>query len=319
MSIQFNMTNAQELVQEGFVWGISNSDDSGGGCGKIEKSPPLQPSHPSSEIQTDTVRKVAKGKKRAKRSDENDVEESPDHEIHIWTERERRKKMRDMFAKLHALLPQLPPKADKSTIVDEAVSSIKSLEQTLQKLQMQKLEKLHYSSASTSTIPTFAYGPSSSSSPTTTLPTPLSNHPQILTVGAAVEDSYSRAAFLADQISSSSAVAVNMPYPCNDPIVAFDTWSSRNVVLNICGNEAFFNLCVAKGKSGVFTSVCYLFEKYNLEVLFANVSSNVFGSTYMIQAQVNPIYANQLLGNGVGVGEIFKQVAQELVLYFSSP
>ena len=33
-----------------------------------------------------------------------------DHEIHIWTERERRKKMRNMFANLHALLPQLPSK-----------------------------------------------------------------------------------------------------------------------------------------------------------------------------------------------------------------
>lgn len=111
MSIQFNMTNAQELGQERFMWGISNSDDSGGGCRKIEKqSPPSQPSHLQSEIQTETVKKVAKGKKRTKRSDEKDVEESPDHEIHIWTERERRKKMRDMFAKLHALLPQLPPK-----------------------------------------------------------------------------------------------------------------------------------------------------------------------------------------------------------------
>lgn len=33
-----------------------------------------------------------------------------DHEIHIWTERERRKKMRNMFANLHALLPHVPPK-----------------------------------------------------------------------------------------------------------------------------------------------------------------------------------------------------------------
>ncbi|CAH8255101.1 unnamed protein product [Arabidopsis lyrata] len=300
MSIQFNMTNAQELGQEGFMWGISNSDDSGGGCRGIEKqSPPSQPSHPSPKIQTATVKK---GKKRTKRNDKNHEEESPDHEIHIWTERERRKKMRDMFSKLHALLPQLPPKADKSTIVDEAVSSIKSLEQTLQKLQMQKLERLQYSSASTNTTPTttLAYDPSSSSSPTTLL-TPISNHP----IGATAADSYPRAAFL--------------PYPCNDPIVTFDTWSSRNVVLNICGNEAFFNLCVPKHKSGVFTSVCYLFEKYNMEVLFANVSSNVFRSTYVIQAQVNPSYESQLLGNGFGVGDIFKQVAQELVLYLSSP
>lgn len=33
-----------------------------------------------------------------------------DHEMHIWTERERRKKMRNMFSSLHALLPHLPPK-----------------------------------------------------------------------------------------------------------------------------------------------------------------------------------------------------------------
>lgn len=40
----------------------------------------------------------------------SDDHESSDHEIHIWTERERRKKMRTMFSNLHALLPQLPPK-----------------------------------------------------------------------------------------------------------------------------------------------------------------------------------------------------------------
>lgn len=31
-------------------------------------------------------------------------------DLHIWTERERRKKMRTMFSDLHALLPHLPPK-----------------------------------------------------------------------------------------------------------------------------------------------------------------------------------------------------------------
>ncbi|ESQ30502.1 hypothetical protein EUTSA_v10012185mg [Eutrema salsugineum] len=311
------MTNAQELGQEGFVWGISSSDDSGGGCKKMEKQQPsLQLSHPL-EISISMDKKIAKGKKRTKRNDKNHVEESPDHEIHIWTERERRKKMRDMFSKLHALLPQLPPKADKSTIVDEAVSSIKSLEQTLQNLQMKKFEKLQYSSASNTTPTTsnFPYDPSSSSSPTTLLTPVSSNHPQILTLGTTAAESYSREAFLADQISSSSK---NLPYPCNDPIAAFDIWSSRNVVLNICGNEAFFNLCCPKVKPEVFTNVCYLFDKYNIEVLFANVSSNVFRSTYMIQAQVNPSYENQLLGDGIGVGEIFKQAAQELVLYFSS-
>jgi hypothetical protein len=35
-----------------------------------------------------------------------------DHEMHILTERERRKKMRNMFASLHASLPQLPSKVN---------------------------------------------------------------------------------------------------------------------------------------------------------------------------------------------------------------
>lgn len=45
-----------------------------------------------------------KGKKRAAG---NEIDE---HELHIWTERERRKKMRDMFASLRALIPKLHPR-----------------------------------------------------------------------------------------------------------------------------------------------------------------------------------------------------------------
>ncbi|EFJ13965.1 hypothetical protein SELMODRAFT_424152 [Selaginella moellendorffii] len=66
----------------------------------------------------------------------------PDHEVHIWTERERRKKMRSMFVTLHSMLPKVPSKADKSTIVDEAINYIKSLEQKMQRLLKKKSEKV---------------------------------------------------------------------------------------------------------------------------------------------------------------------------------
>lgn len=36
--------------------------------------------------------------------------DSDEHEIHIWTERERRKKMRNMFANLHDLIPHIHPR-----------------------------------------------------------------------------------------------------------------------------------------------------------------------------------------------------------------
>uniref|UniRef100_A0A0D9W4Z5 BHLH domain-containing protein n=1 Tax=Leersia perrieri TaxID=77586 RepID=A0A0D9W4Z5_9ORYZ len=50
------------------------------------------------------------------------------HALHIWMERERRKKMKNMFSTLHALLPKIPGKADKATIVNEAIGYIKTLE-----------------------------------------------------------------------------------------------------------------------------------------------------------------------------------------------
>lgn len=52
---------------------------------------------------------AAKGKKRSTAATTEEAGDD-DHELHIWTERERRKKMRNMFASLHALLPHIPPK-----------------------------------------------------------------------------------------------------------------------------------------------------------------------------------------------------------------
>ena len=49
------------------------------------------------------------GKKRSRNGKAVSGGES-EHEMHILTERGRRKKMRNMFSNLHALLPHLPPK-----------------------------------------------------------------------------------------------------------------------------------------------------------------------------------------------------------------
>ncbi|KAF3435422.1 hypothetical protein FNV43_RR22511 [Rhamnella rubrinervis] len=178
-----------------------------------------------------------------------------DHEIHIWTERERRKKMRNMFANLHALLPQLPPKVDKSTIVDEAVKYIKNLEQTLHKLQKQKLEKLQ--------------------SATTTINYEASTIAPQRLLGYDIQSS--REAFLADQGSCSTTHelasttttttttdhhVVVVPSTASlisthhSPVI-FQTWTSSNVVLNICGEEAHISVCSPK-KPGIFSTICYI-------------------------------------------------------------
>ncbi|KAM0909813.1 hypothetical protein ACQ4PT_014543 [Festuca glaucescens] len=63
-----------------------------------------------------------------------------ERELHITTERERRKRMSEMFTKLCGLLPTLPDKVDKSSIVMETIHYIKSLEGTLMELEKRKQE-----------------------------------------------------------------------------------------------------------------------------------------------------------------------------------
>uniref|UniRef100_A0A0D9VGV7 BHLH domain-containing protein n=1 Tax=Leersia perrieri TaxID=77586 RepID=A0A0D9VGV7_9ORYZ len=60
---------------------------------------------------------------------------------HIFAERERRRRIKKLFEELHALMPHLSPKADKVTIVGEAVSFVRSLEESLAELEKRKREK----------------------------------------------------------------------------------------------------------------------------------------------------------------------------------
>ncbi|GFY89566.1 basic helix-loop-helix (bHLH) DNA-binding superfamily protein [Actinidia rufa] len=106
-------------------WAFSNSDNSGGTDEKSGGRPPDSGSNTQTPIGKEAAG-AAGGKKKSggskKGGGSGEVSEGKcgggggggggesDHEIHIWTERERRKKMRNMFSNLHALLPQLPPK-----------------------------------------------------------------------------------------------------------------------------------------------------------------------------------------------------------------
>lgn len=97
---------------------LSSTSNSGNNSdGKSEMKPPETGSNSPT-----TVSAVAVVTKRSKRGRTvvlkdgkgGEMRESKgsesEHEIHIWTERERRKKMRNMFSGLHALLPQFPAK-----------------------------------------------------------------------------------------------------------------------------------------------------------------------------------------------------------------
>ncbi|KAJ7967471.1 transcription factor bHLH95-like [Quillaja saponaria] len=213
--------------------------------------------------------------------DGNKVGES-DHEIHIWTERERRKKMRNMFSSLHALLPQLPSK------------------QKLQKLQKQKLERLQSASNAAST---FRYEP-----------TPTAITPRWIPYN----DQYSREAFLADQVSSNlptNNVPNTNPSTFSIPRypVAFQTFCNSNVVLNVSGDDAQISICSTK-KACLFTAICCVLEKHKIDVITAHVSSDGSRNFYMIQAHANGGGSDQF-PEASSLEEAFKQAASEISMW----
>ncbi|KAI3702424.1 hypothetical protein L6452_28162 [Arctium lappa] len=222
-----------------------------------------------------------------------DHPDSSDHDLHIWTERERRKKMRNMFHQLHALLPQLPPKADKSTIVDEAVNHIKTLQETLQKLHTQKLERLHGISSNTTIAPLI--------------------QPQRLPLNT-------RESFLADHGSLtgpfgvvSSSSSTSFPFPIFSP-TAFQTWTSANVTLNLCGLDAHISICSSR-KPGLLTAICFVLEKHKLEIVSAQISSDQSTSLFMIHARASG--CDQFLET-FPYEEVYKQAATEIMLWVNS-
>ncbi|KAK4424205.1 Transcription factor [Sesamum alatum] len=243
---------------------------------------------------------AAKGKKKRGGGQQGGGDgESDDHELHIWTERERRKKMRNMFASLHSLIPHLPARADKSTIVDEAVLYIKKLEITLSELERQKAQILKGKSANPTACDL------------SMITTPQQNLPI-----------QSREAFLAEQGSTSnkSAVAVANPSSLNPlfefPAATFRTWTSPNVILNVCGRDAHISISSPK-KPGLFTPIFFVLEKYKLEVVSAQVSSARDRRMCMIHARANG-GVEQFPETLCLVEEIFKQAAVEIMMWVNS-
>ena len=69
-------------------------------------------------------------------------------------------------------------------------------------------------------------------------------------------------------------------------VLAFQTWASSNLVLNVCGGNTHFCICSGK-KPGLFTVVCYVLDKHQIEVVSAHVSSDFHRMFFMIQAHVS--------------------------------
>ncbi|KAK6805676.1 hypothetical protein RDI58_003461 [Solanum bulbocastanum] len=215
-------------------------------------------------------------------ADGAEVRRASEHKIHIWTERERRKKMRTLFETLHALVPNLPAKADKSTIIYEAVNRILKLQNTFKKLESQKLERLEEYS--------------------------------IRLMGSQkVGNSWEK--YVGDQGSTCNSTSITPTNHGASPLIptGFMTWNSPNVILNVCGEAAHISVCCPK-KSGLFTMICYVLEKHKIDIVSAQISSDQFRSMFMIQAHAKGESEVAQFSGAFTVEDMYKQAANEIIL-----
>lgn len=104
----------------------------------------------------------------------------------------------------------------------------------------------------------------------------------------------SREAFLADQGPSNNypmTTDVSQTFPAPISPACFQTWFSPNVVINMCGDDAQVSVCSPR-KPGVLTTIMYILEKHQLEVVSAHISSDQYRSMYMIHVHVSILLRN---------------------------
>ena len=154
--------------------------------------------------------------------------------------------------------------ADKSTIVEKAVNHIQKLQNTFEKLEHEKLKRLQEHNVRCMSSQKF---------------TNAGNNWEKY---QGDQGSTHNSSSIASTTHGTNPLMVNNNIP-----TGFVTWSSPNVIVNVCGENAHISVCCPK-KSGLFTFICYILGKHGIEIVSAQASSDQFRSMFMIQAHVSP-------------------------------
>ncbi|OEL29360.1 hypothetical protein BAE44_0009621 [Dichanthelium oligosanthes] len=189
-----------------------------------------------------------------------------DLKAHIVTERERRRRMKDLFSNLHALLPHVPEKVDKATLVGETIDYIKALEQT--KIWMEKRKQqqalarqaaAEAAAVSSLSVPHTAQG----------LAAMLDNRGPV-----------------PQQQPLAMAAAAAPPLAAAMGPDGFQTWSAPNVVLSVLNDKAVINMCLPR-QPRILTLVMSVLNKHGIDVITAHVVADGARSFLTIYTRVS--------------------------------
>ncbi|CAL5021546.1 unnamed protein product [Urochloa decumbens] len=223
------------------------------------------------------------------------ADEDGDVKAHILTERERRRKMKDLFGNLHALMPHIPDKIDKASLVGETIHFIRALEKTKAQLEKRKLEQAVARQAAAQ-----AAAASSSSFLAPTLQTAQGM--------AAMSNGCWGPPAVPPQQRQPPAPLVAAAGP-----VGFQTWSAPNVVLSVMREKAAINLCVPR-QPRVLTLVMSVLNKHGIDVVTAHVVADESARS-MITVYTT---VNGTGGENRSAEEIYKLAVSEIMVWLSS-
>ncbi|CAL4887434.1 unnamed protein product [Urochloa decumbens] len=182
------------------------------------------------------------------------ADEDGDVKAHILTERERRRKMKDLFGNLHALMPHIPGKIDKASLVGETIHFIRALEKTKAQLEKRKLEQAvarQAAAQAAAASSSFLAPPLQTAQGMAAMSTGCWGPPAVLPPPQQ------------QQQQPPELVAAAGP-------VGFQTWSAPNVVLSVMREKAAINLCVPR-QPRVLTLVMSVLNKHGIDVVTAHV------------------------------------------------
>ncbi|KAL6850382.1 hypothetical protein ACP4OV_021009 [Aristida adscensionis] len=301
----------------------------------------------------------------------------------IVSERDRRNRMSDMYCNLHALLPHVPEKIDKASLVAEAIVYIRSLEKTVAQLERRKRDLGHArqaaaalaraagasSSSSVHPLPalpmaTAVGGSSSSARPPAALPMatavggssssarphaalpmatavggssssarPHAALPTATAIGGSSSSAHHRHAALpmatAVEGSSSSSehplpalpmpaaaaaeVTVALPPPAAGE-VGFQSWYGPNIVLSVSNDDAYITVCMPR-RASLMSMVVSVLDKYGIDVVTAQVSSDSGRSMFNVHARVTPEAGIQQADPPLSSVDIYKLAVSELMVW----
>ncbi|CAL4887435.1 unnamed protein product [Urochloa decumbens] len=205
--------------------------------------------------------------------------------VQIIMERERRRQMKDMFNTLKDLMPHVPKKVDKATLVGETINYIKALEQTKANLERKKQERALARQAAAAANKAGA-----------------SSAPVARTAHGMAALSNGWGPVLPQQ------PAAPAPAPPRGP-EGFQTWSTQKVVLSVLSNnEAVINVCVPR-QAHKLTLVLSVLSKYGIEVISMQVAADGAGSLFAIHTRVNGAG-----GQNPSAEDIYKLAVSEIMV-----